>query len=150
MESTSDFYLNYIVNEIHRTIVAMVDDEGLPVTAAIDMMDTDGDSLFFLTAKDEEETFSHVDTHFVSLFVKAWGDGEAGRRTVMVMLQETIKLNNSKVNATLKEMVPLWDTTWSLTMMRIYPCLCFSLSVCLPLSLSSPISVSMMSVCIPV
>lgn len=51
MESTSDFYLNYIVNEIHRTIVATVDDEGLPVTAAIDMMDTDGDSLFFLTAK---------------------------------------------------------------------------------------------------
>ena len=33
---------------------------------------------------------------------------------------------------------PLWDTTWSLTMRRIYPCLCFSLSVCLPLSLSSP------------
>ena len=32
-------YLNYIVHEIHRTIVATVDDEGLPVTAAIDMMD---------------------------------------------------------------------------------------------------------------
>jgi len=59
-----------------------------------------------LTAQDEEETFSHVDTHFVSLFVKARGDGEAGRRTVMVMLQENIKLNNSKVNATLKEMYP--------------------------------------------
>jgi hypothetical protein len=59
-----------------------------------------------LTAQDEEETFSHDDTHFVSLFVKAWGDGEAGRRTVMVMLQENIKLNNSKVNATLKEMYP--------------------------------------------
>ena len=30
--------------------------------------------------------------------------------------------------------VPLWDTMWFLTMMRIYPCLCLSLSVCLPLS----------------
>ncbi len=34
-------YLAYIVNEIHTTIVATVDDEGLPVTAAIDMMDSD-------------------------------------------------------------------------------------------------------------
>ena len=44
-------YLAYIVNEIHTTIVATVDDEGLPVTAAIDMMDSDDNSLYFLTAK---------------------------------------------------------------------------------------------------
>jgi uncharacterized pyridoxamine 5'-phosphate oxidase family protein len=44
-------YLNYVVHEIHRTIVATVDDEGLPVTAAIDMMDCDDNSLYFLTAK---------------------------------------------------------------------------------------------------
>lgn len=48
--NTSD-YLNYIVNKIHTTVVATVDDEGLPVTAAIDMMDSDGNSLYFLTAK---------------------------------------------------------------------------------------------------
>lgn len=44
-------YLDIIVNEIHRTIVATVDDEGLPVMAAIDMMDSYEDSLYFLTAK---------------------------------------------------------------------------------------------------
>ena len=44
-------YLNYVVHEIHRTIVATVDDEGLPVTAAIDIMDFDDNSLYFLTAK---------------------------------------------------------------------------------------------------
>ena len=44
-------YLDYIVNQIHRTIVATVDDEGLPVTAAIDMMDSDENGLYFLTAK---------------------------------------------------------------------------------------------------
>ena len=47
---TSD-YLKYIVTEIHRSIVATVDDEGLPVTCAIDMMDYDECSLYFLTAK---------------------------------------------------------------------------------------------------
>ena len=44
-------YLSFIVNEIHTTVVATVDDEGLPVTAAIDMMDCDENSLYFLTAK---------------------------------------------------------------------------------------------------
>lgn len=44
-------YLNFIVRNIHTTIVATVDDEGLPVTAAIDMMDCDDNALYFLTAK---------------------------------------------------------------------------------------------------
>ena len=44
-------YLAYVVKQIHTTIVATVDDDGLPVTAAIDMMDSDDDSLYFLTAK---------------------------------------------------------------------------------------------------
>ncbi len=44
-------YLAYISGVIHTTIVATVDDEGLPVTAAIDMMDSDENSLYFLTAR---------------------------------------------------------------------------------------------------
>lgn len=44
-------YLEYIVNEIHSTVVATVDDNGLPVTCAIDMMDYDEQGLYFLTAK---------------------------------------------------------------------------------------------------
>ena len=43
--------LAYISEVIHTTIVATVDDEGLPVTAAIDMMDSDENGLYFLTAK---------------------------------------------------------------------------------------------------
>lgn len=44
-------YLRYLVDEIHTVIVATVDDEGLPVTAAIDMMDCDEGGLYFLTAR---------------------------------------------------------------------------------------------------
>ena len=44
-------YLKYIVNEIHTTVIATVDNDGLPVTAAIDMMDYDENGLYFLTAK---------------------------------------------------------------------------------------------------
>ena len=43
-------YLAYISDVIHTTVVATVDDTGLPVTAAIDMMDSDEDGLYFLTA----------------------------------------------------------------------------------------------------
>lgn len=44
-------YLKYIVDEIHTAVVATVDDKGLPVTSAIDMMDCDENGLYFLTAK---------------------------------------------------------------------------------------------------
>ena len=44
-------YFRFLVEEIHTTIVATVDDDGLPVTAAIDMMDCDENGLYFLTAK---------------------------------------------------------------------------------------------------
>ena len=44
-------YLSFIVREIHTVIVASVDDKGLPVTCAVDMMDCDETGLYFLTAK---------------------------------------------------------------------------------------------------
>lgn len=44
-------YLSYLVHEIHTTVVATVDEAGLPVTAAIDMMDCDEKGIYFLTAK---------------------------------------------------------------------------------------------------
>lgn len=48
--TTADF-LTCFVTEMHTTVIATVDDRGLPVTCAIDMMDSDENSLYFLTAK---------------------------------------------------------------------------------------------------
>ena len=44
-------YLNFLEKEIHSVIIATVDDKGLPVTCAIDIMDSDEKGLYFLTAK---------------------------------------------------------------------------------------------------
>ena len=44
-------YLRYIVENIHSTVFATVDGAGRPVTCAIDIMDWDENSLYFLTAK---------------------------------------------------------------------------------------------------
>ena len=49
MTATQTF--NYLQSEIHTTIAATVDDAGLPVTCAIDIMDADENGLYFLTAK---------------------------------------------------------------------------------------------------
>ena len=48
---TAKDYLQLISDEIHTTIVATVDNEGLPITAAIDMMMSDERGLYFLTAR---------------------------------------------------------------------------------------------------
>ena len=44
-------YLKYLVEEIHTVVAATIDDQGFPVTCAIDMMDFDESGLYFLTAK---------------------------------------------------------------------------------------------------
>lgn len=44
-------YLNYLQKEIHTTVAATTDNNGLPVTCAIDIMDHDENGLYFLTAK---------------------------------------------------------------------------------------------------
>ena len=44
-------YLSYVVREIHSTVFATIDGAGRPVTCAVDIMDWDENSLYFLTAK---------------------------------------------------------------------------------------------------
>lgn len=44
-------YLKFITEDIHTTVVATVDEKGLPVTSAIDIMDYNDNGLYFLTAK---------------------------------------------------------------------------------------------------
>lgn len=48
---TSRDYLDFIVEQIHSTVAATVDGDGLPVTCVIDMMYADEKGLYFLTAK---------------------------------------------------------------------------------------------------
>lgn len=43
--------LRYLVNEIHSVVAATVDEDGLPATCAIDLMDCDEAGLYLLTAR---------------------------------------------------------------------------------------------------
>ena len=60
MESTKSFqetergiewYFSCLVSEIHTVIAATADDDGMPVTCAMDIMDSDACGLYFLTAR---------------------------------------------------------------------------------------------------
>lgn len=48
---TAGNLLSFLTNEIHTVVASTIDDAGLPVTCAIDMMDSDENSLYFLTAR---------------------------------------------------------------------------------------------------
>ena len=48
---TATEVLRYLQQEIHSTVAATTDAQGLPVTCAIDVMDADENGLYFLTAK---------------------------------------------------------------------------------------------------
>ena len=43
--------LQFLEQEIHPVIMAIVDDNRLPITCVIDIMDSDEEDLYFLTAK---------------------------------------------------------------------------------------------------
>lgn len=60
-------YLKFLVEEIHTTVMATVDDEGLPVTAAIDIMDYDESGLYFLTARGKDIYQRLVNRSYISL-----------------------------------------------------------------------------------
>lgn len=51
---TAGKYLKHLQEKIHTTVAATVDNNGFPVTCAIDIMDSDENGLYFLTAKGKE------------------------------------------------------------------------------------------------
>ena len=121
--NTSD-YLNYIVKEIHTTVVATVDDEGLPVTAAIDMMDSDGNSLYFLTAKGKSFYGRIVKRGFIAMTAVK---GQDTMSSVAVSLRGKVRELGYDIipklfpkNPYMREIYPTEESMHALTVFQIY------------------------------
>ena len=121
---TTRDYLEYIVREIHTTIVATVDDEGLPVTAAIDMMDCDENGLYFLTAKGKSFYDRLVKRGFLSLTAIK---GEDTMSSVAVTVRGKVKeLGYDRIpelfekNPYMHEIYPTEESMHALTVFQIY------------------------------
>lgn len=117
-------YLSFIVKEIHTTIVATVDDEGLPVTAAINMMDSDGNSLYFLTAKGKSFYDRLTKRRFLALTAIK---GESTMTSVAISLRGKVReLGYDMIpelfekNPYMKEIYPSEESRQALTVFQIY------------------------------
>ncbi|MBR3084237.1 MAG: 4Fe-4S binding protein [Oscillospiraceae bacterium] len=117
-------YLSYLVNEIHTTVVATVDDEGLPATAAIDMMDNDENGLYFLTAKGKS-FYDRLKKHgFLALTALK---GESTMTSIAVSVRGKVKeLGYEKIpelfekNPYMHEIYPTEESMQALTVFQIY------------------------------
>lgn len=117
-------YLAYVVDQIHRTIVATVDDAGLPVTAAIDMMDYDDNSLYFLTAKGKGFYDRLKKLEFLAFTAIK---GEDTMSTVVVSIRGKVReLGSERLprlfekNPYMAEIYPTEESQTALTVFQIY------------------------------
>ena len=117
-------YLAYVVDQIHRTIVATVDDAGLPVTAAIDMMDYDDNSLYFLTAKGKGFYDRLKKREFLAFTAIK---GEDTMSTVAVSIRGKVReLGSERLprlfekNTYMAEIYPTEESQTALTVFQIY------------------------------
>ena len=122
--SESEKYFRYLVDEIHTTIMATIDETGLPVTAAIDMMDTDGESLYFLTAKGKSLYDRLLSKPFVSLTALKGEDTMSSkaltvRGSVRELGHELIPELFEK-NSYMKNIYPTEESMRALTAFQIY------------------------------
>ena len=117
-------YPDFIVKEIHTTIVATVDDDGLPVTAAIDMMATDENGLYFLTAKGKSFYDRLIKRGFLALTAIK---GESTMTSVAVSIRGKVReLGYGKIpelfsrNPYMHEIYPTEESMHALTVFQIY------------------------------
>lgn len=116
--------LQYIVREIHRTVVATADDGGLPVTCAIDMMDADDSSLYFLTAKGKRFYDRLLNREYLALTAMK---GEDTLTSVAVSVRGKVReLGFDRVdglfekNSYMYEIYPTAESRRALTVFQIY------------------------------
>ena len=122
--SNAETYLHFVVKEIHTTVVATVDDDGLPVTAAIDMMDSDGDSLYFLTAKGKSFYYRLIKRKYLALTAMK---GEDTLSSVAISIRGKVReLGFEKIpelfekNPYMREIYPTEESMQALTVFQIY------------------------------
>lgn len=117
-------YLHYLEKEIHSVIAATVDDNGLPVTCAIDIMDSDEKGLYFLTAKGKGFYHRLKKNEYVALTGMHAGD-TLSRAAVSVRgkvqeIGKTPLLRLFEKNPYMNEIYPSEESRQALTVFYLY------------------------------
>ena len=116
--------LAFLVNETHTTVVATADDDGLPITAAIDMMDSDENGLYFLTAKGKGFYDRLKKRGYLALTAIK---GESTMTSVAISVRGQVReLGYDKIpelfekNPYMREIYPTEESMQALTVFQIY------------------------------
>ena len=121
---TATEVLNYLQREIHTTVAATTDSDGLPVTCAIDMMDADENGLYFLTAKGKGFYIRLKETGYLAL---TGMKGEDTMSCVAVSVRGKVKeLGGGPLprlfekNPYMREIYPTPESQKALTVFQLY------------------------------
>ncbi len=77
-------YLKILREEIHSTVIATVDREGRPVTRVIDIMLTDENSLYFITAKGKAFYTQLMENPYIAISGMCGGEGTMNKKAVSI------------------------------------------------------------------
>lgn len=77
-------YLRILKGEIHSTVIATVDGEGRPVTRVIDIMLTDENSLYFITAKGKAFYAQLMENPYIAISGMCGGEGTMNKKAVSI------------------------------------------------------------------
>ena len=117
-------YLKTLVNDMHTVILATVDENGNPITCAVDMMDADEDGLYFLSAKGKNLYQRLIEHDRISMTALK---GEGTLYSIALSIQGTAtEIGNDRIpelfekNRYMYEIYPTEQSRMALTVFRIH------------------------------
>ncbi len=117
-------YLRIVAEEIHSTVIATIDKEGLPVTRVIDIMLADEDSLYFLTAKGKAFYEQLIDKPFISISGMKGGEGTMNKKAISIR-SKVVSIGTDKLdeifekNPYMAEIYPSGESRMALEVFKV-------------------------------
>lgn len=118
-------YLNILKNEIHSTVFATVDKDGLPAARVIDIMLVDDSSLYFITAKGKIFYKQLMDKKFVAISGMTGEKGSLNKKAISIR-GKVENIGQEKLddvfaeNPYMAEIYPDKDSRMALEVFRLY------------------------------
>lgn len=117
-------YLKYLQEKIHTVVAATVGTDGLPITCAIDIMDSKEDGLYFLTAKGKDFYSRLKSNRYIALTgIK----GKVTMSSVAISVHGSVRELGScllprliEKNSYMKEIYPTAESQKALAVFQIY------------------------------
>ena len=95
-------YLRILKDEIHSTVIATIDEKGRPVTRVIDIMLTDENSLYFITAKGKAFYSQLMTDPYVAISGMCGGEGTMKKKAVSIR-GKVVKIGSEKLKEVFRQ-----------------------------------------------